>query len=293
MVSPAPRHYCAELMRCDPFPPATKDESSRAEPPPFELIEGAPGSRLVLTCDHASNRVPAEFGDLGLGSSVFGRHIAYDIGMRGVTLELARLTGATAALSTVSRLVVDPNRGEDDPTIVMRLSDGDLIPANARVDRAEIARRIALYHRPYHDAITTRLDAIVARGETPVLLAMHSFTPRWKRFERPWHVGLLWDIDDRIAKPMLEALRAEGDLVVGDNEPYDGALIGDGMNTHGTGRGFPHVLVEIRQDLVADEAGQKAWAERFARLTPPLLDLAETKRAIGYGTRAGVRRRGR
>ncbi|WP_245479632.1 N-formylglutamate amidohydrolase, partial [Hansschlegelia zhihuaiae] len=206
---------------------------------------------------------------------------------------LARATGAHAVLSTYSRLVIDPNRGEDDPTLVMRLSDGAIVPGNARLEPAAVQERMARYHRPYHDAVTARLDAIVDAGETPVILSMHSFTPRWKAFARPWHVGLLWDLDDRLAKPLLAALRAERGLVVGDNEPYDGSLLGDAMNRHGTGRGFPHVLVEIRQDLVADEAGQAEWAERFARLLPPLLDLPETGHIVHYGTRAGVRSKNR
>lgn len=273
-------------MRCDPFSPETKDEV-----PPFEVIEGRAGSRLVLTCDHASNRVPPELGDLGLGEETFRRHIAYDIGMRGVTLRLAELLGAHAVLSTTSRLVIDPNRGEDDPTLLMRLSDGDLIPANARVGEDERQRRLARYHRPYHDAVTATLDRIIAAGDTPLILAMHSFTPAWKSVPRPWHVGLLWDLDDRVAKPLIAALETEEGLVVGDNEPYDGALIGDGMNRHGTNRGFPHVLVEIRQDLVGGEEGQAEWAERFARLVPPLLALPETRRVVHYGTRAGTRRR--
>ena len=273
-------------MRCDPFSPATKDEV-----PPFEVVEGRAGSRLVLTCDHASNRVPPELGDLGLGEEAFRRHIAYDIGMRGVTLRLAEALGAHAVLSTTSRLVIDPNRGEDDPTLLMRLSDGALIPGNARVDDTERARRLARYHRPYHDAVTSVLDRIVDAGETPLILSMHSFTPAWKSVPRPWHVGLLWDLDDRVAKPLLAALREDDGLVVGDNEPYDGSLIGDGMNRHGTNRGFPHVLVEIRQDLVGGKEGQAEWAERFARLTPPLLDRPETRRIVHYGTRAGTRRR--
>jgi len=273
-------------MSCDPFSPATKDEV-----PPFEVVEGRAGSRLVLTCDHASNRVPAELGDLGLGQEAFRRHIAYDIGMRGVTLKLAEALGAHAVLSTTSRLVIDPNRGEDDPTLLMRLSDGDLIPGNARVGEEERERRLARYHRPYHDVITKVLDRVVAAGETPLLIAMHSFTPAWKSVPRPWHVGLLWDLDDRVATPLLAALSAEEGLVVGDNEPYDGALIGDGMNRHGTNRGFPHVLVEIRQDLVGHEEGQGEWAERFARLVPPILDAPQTKAVAHYGTRAGTRRR--
>jgi predicted N-formylglutamate amidohydrolase len=284
MALPERRHYCAAAMRCDPFPPATKDEF-RA----YETVPGARGSRLVLLCDHASNRVPPELGDLGLPPGAFERHIAYDIGMRGVTLRLAALTGAHAVLSTFSRLVIDPNRGEDDPTLVMRLSDGAIVPGNARLTGTEVAERMERFHRPYHAAVSACLDAIVDAGETPVLLSMHSFTPFWKTYARPWHVGLLWDRDDRLAKPLLEALRAGRDLVVGDNEPYDGALVGDAMNRHGTGRGLPHVLIEIRQDLVADKAGQAAWAERLARLVPPLLELPRTRHIVHYGTRADAR----
>lgn len=272
-------------MTCDPFSPATKDEYDAVE-----RVPGAPGSALLLLCDHASNRVPPELGDLGLPPSEFERHIAYDIGMRGVTLALADKLGAPAVLSTTSRLVIDPNRGEDDPTLVMRLSDGAIVPGNARVDALEKRRRIERYYRPYHDAVAARLDAMVDAGLTPAVIALHSFTPAWKGVARPWRIGLLWDRDDRIAAPLLAALDAEGDLVVGDNEPYDGALKGDTMHRHGTRRGFPHVLVEIRQDLVADAAGQEAWAERLARLLPPVLARPEVGRIAHYGSRTDVRR---
>lgn len=272
-------------MTCDAFSPAPKGER-----PAVELVAGDPRSRLLLVCDHASNAVPPELGDLGLPAPEFERHIAYDIGMRGVTLRLAEALGAPAVLSTTSRLVIDPNRGEDDPTLMMRLSDGAVVPGNARADAVEVRRRMERYYRPYHDAIAARLDAMIDGGGTPVIVAMHSFTPAWKTWLRPWHVGLLWDKDDRLAKPLIAALEAEGDLVVGDNEPYDGALNGDTMNRHGTRRGLPHVLVEIRQDLVADEAGQRAWAERFARLLPPILDRPEMGRITHYGSRTDVRR---
>ena len=272
-------------MSCDAFSPATKDQER-----PFEVVEGLPGSRLLILCDHASNYVPPEFGGLGLAAPEFERHIAYDIGMRGVTLALARLLGAPAVLSRFSRLVVDPNRGEDDPTLLMRLSDGAVVPGNAKADADEIARRIARFHRPYHEAITAQLDAIVDAGDTPVILSMHSFTPAWKGAPRPWHVGLLWDRDDRLTRPLLASLVQEPGLIVGDNEPYDGALVGDTLHQHGTQRGFPHTLVEIRQDLVRDEAGQMEWALRFARLVPPLLDLPETRRITHYGSRAEIRR---
>jgi len=241
---------------------------------PFERIPPGPNhpamAGLVLVCDHASNAVPPGIGDLGLPPGDMGRHIAWDVGARGVTLGLAVRLGAGAVLSTFSRLVIDPNRGEDDPTLVMRLCDGSIIPANRRVDRVEIERRMNAYHRPYHTAIRAAIDVIAEAGETPVLVSIHSFTPRFRgRARRPWHVGVLWDRDDRLVRPMLARLRAEDGLVVGDNEPYTGQLYGDCMWTHGTGRGLPHVLIEIRNDLIESLDGQAGWA---ARLAPMIRD---------------------
>ena len=172
---------------------------------------------LILLCDHARNAVPTEIGDLGLPPGDMGRHIAWDVGARGVTLGLAARLGAGAVLSTFTRLVIDPNRGEDDPTLVMRLYDGSIIPANRHIGAAEIERRRTVYYRPYHAAIREAIEAIVAAGETPVLVSIHSFTPRFRgRPPRPWHVGLLWDRDDRLVRPLLARLRTEDGLVVGD-----------------------------------------------------------------------------
>ncbi len=225
---------------------------------------------LILLCDHARNAVPPEIGDLGLPADDMGRHIAWDVGARGVTLGLAARLGAGAVLSTFSRLVIDPNRGEDDPTLVMRLYDGSIIPGNRHIRLGEIERRKDAYHRPYHAAIRDAIHGIIEAGETPVLVSIHSFTPRFKgRAQRPWQVGLLWDRDDRLLRPLLARLRAEDGLMVGDNEPYSGQLHGDCMWTHGTGRGLPHVLIEIRNDLIESLDGQAGWA---ARLAPMIRD---------------------
>lgn len=221
---------------------------------------------LVLVCDHASNNVPPEIGSLGISEADMRRHIAWDVGARGVTLSLARLLGAEAVLSTWSRLVIDPNRGADDPTLVMKLYDGSIIPANRHVDRAEIERRLARYYRPYHAAIDQALDRAIAEGLSPALVSMHSFTPRFRgRPLRPWQVGLLWDRDDRLMRPLMRLLTSKG-LTVGDNEPYSGRLHGDCMYMHGTSRGIPHILIEIRNDLIETANGQAEWAERLAPL---------------------------
>ncbi|MFQ5566744.1 MAG: N-formylglutamate amidohydrolase [Paracoccaceae bacterium] len=220
---------------------------------------------LLLLCDHARNAVPPEIGDLGLTPDDMGRHIAWDVGARGVTLELAARLGAGAVLSTFSRLVIDPNRGEDDPTLVMRINDGSIIPANRHIGEAEIERRKNAYYRPYHAAISAAIDDIAESGETPVLVSIHSFTPQFRgRPPRPWHVGLLWDCDDRLLRPLLARLKAEDGLVVGNNEPYTGQLYGDCLWTHGTSRGLPHVLIEIRNDLIESPDDQAAWAARLA-----------------------------
>jgi len=228
----------------------------------YEEIGGAPGSRLLLICDHATNRVPSSVagGDLGLPPQEMARHIAYDIGARGVALELARLMAAPALLTRFSRLVIDPNRGEDDPTLVMRLYDGTIIPANRHVTRDEVERRLDAWHRPYHGAV----DAAIGRMGRPALVSIHSYTPQLKgRPPRPWQVGILWHHDGRLAGPLLERLRAQG-YCVGDNEPYSGQLEGDTMSRHGTARGLPHVLIELRQDLIATPGDQALWAGRLA-----------------------------
>ena len=211
----------------------------------FELVPATSATPLLLLCDHASNRVPADYGLLGLAPPLFETHIAYDIGAATVTRALAAAYGAAAILGGMSRLLIDLNRGAEDPTLVMKLSDGSIIPGNRDADAAEIARRIEKFHAPYHAAIQAEI-ARIARTATPVLISMHSFTPAWKGVPRPWEVGVLWDKDGRLAEPLMARL-AQAGFIVGDNEPYDGALEGDTLNRHGTRRGFPHVLIEMRQ----------------------------------------------
>lgn len=246
----------------------------------FETIDGRGGTPILLLCDHATNIVPRAVGGghLGISDAEMARHIAYDIGARGLTLALAERLGAPAVLSRFSRLVIDPNRGEDDPTLVMRLYDGTIIPENRRITAEEVARRIHTYHRPYHAAVTAAIDAMVASGITPVLVAVHSYTPQLRgRGLRPWHVGILWHHDGRLARPLLARLRAEPDLCIGDNEPYSGQLEGDSMSRHGTGRGLAHALIEMRHDLIADAAGQEAWADRLVPMLRAAAELALTE----------------
>jgi predicted N-formylglutamate amidohydrolase len=227
---------------------------------PYELRNPQGRGNIVFLCDHASNAVPEELESLGLSSTDFATHIAYDIGAANLTRALADRFGAPAILARWSRLVVDLNRGTDDPTVVMKLSDGRIIPGNRALDRAGTAERIAAYHAPYHDAVAARISSMRAGGVVPVLVSMHSFTPVWRGKTRPWHAGILWDRDGRLAKPLMARLQQEGDVIVGDNEPYSGALENDCLYRHGTMNGLAHVLIEMRQDLLADDIAIAHWA---------------------------------
>ncbi len=255
--------------------------------PPFERVDGDPEAGVLVVCDHADNALPPEYGDLGLPAAEFSRHIAYDPGAAAVSRGLARRLGVPAVLSTFSRLLIDANRGEDDPTLIMRLSDGAVVPGNAAVDAQERALRIARFHAPYHAAVDAALDRALNAGNVPVIISIHSFTPVWRGQARPWHAGVLWDNDPRIAVPLIAALRAEGDLTVGDNEPYSGALANNSMYRHGSQRGIAHGLVEIRQDLIGEGAAAEAWAARLARIVSDLNRLPGVHTIRHYGSRAG------
>ena len=237
---------------------------------PFEVLKAPPGARpdLLFICDHAANAVPAGL-DLGLRPELLATHIAYDIGAGWVTKALAARFACAAILGRWSRLVIDLNRGADDPTLVMQLSDGSIIPGNRDAGPAEIARRIRIFHQPYHAAIAAELDRLRSAGGVPAVISIHSFTPVWKGRRRRWDVAVLSDRDRRLADPLIARLAAAG-FVVGDNEPYTGALEGDTLNQHGTRNGLPHVLIEIRQDRIGDPAA----ADAFAAGLEPILRAA-------------------
>jgi predicted N-formylglutamate amidohydrolase len=245
-----------------------------------ETLAGPLESQALVLCDHASNAIPAELAGLGLAAAQLERHIAYDIGAAWVSRQLARRLGCPALLSTFSRLLIDPNRGLDDPTLVMRLSDGAIVPGNARLDEAGVSERISRYYEPYDDAIGAAVASGIRHGLPPAIISIHSFTPVWKGALRPWHIGLLWDRDDRLVAPLFASLRADPALVIGDNEPYAGWLKGDTIDRHAISHGLPNVLVELRQDLIDSEDKACAWADRLAgMLTPILADWRMKSRA--------------
>lgn len=251
--------------------------------PAFEIIGGNAAGGLLFLCDHAQAAIPAEYADLGLTREQLGRHIAYDIGAEAVTRSLAAAFGAPAIMSRFSRLLIDPNRGTDDPTLVMRIADGAIVPGNARIGQAEIDNRITRFYAPYDAAIAATLDAMHACRPNPVVVSMHSFTPSMKGIARPWDITVIWDFDPRLNLALLDALRREHDLVVGENEPYQGGYAGDTIDRHCLRRGLAHALVEIRQDLIADTASAQGWGERFAGILRPLLANPDFHESRHYG----------
>lgn len=237
---------------------------------PFELVlpHKTDSVPLLIVCDHASNRLPPAYETLGLPAPSLETHIAYDIGAASAARALSEFFGAPAVLARWSRLLIDLNRGEDDPTLVMKLSDGVIVPGNAGAGDGEVASRLTRFHRPYHDKIALLLRDLSLRGVLPAVVSVHSFTPEWKGARRPWELGVLWDRDARLARPLIAALARAG-FTVGDNEPYSGALQGDTLYRHGTMNGLAHALIEIRQDLVHNEGAAREIA---ARLAPALSD---------------------
>jgi len=230
----------------------------------YEILGADRKGPWLITCDHASNHVPnwVTGGDLGVDPADMQRHIAFDIGAAGVTRHLAKLLNAPAILSQFSRLVIDPNRGEDDPTLIMQLYDGTLIPGNRHLDAAQRERRIHDLYRPYHTAIDGLLD-----GTKAIYIAIHSFTPQLAgRPARPWHVTVLPADDRRFSDPLLDRLRNDPDMITAENEPYTGKLRGDSVDQHALRSGRFNALIEIRNDLIETEPDQMAMAEQLAAM---------------------------
>lgn len=222
-------------------------------------------SPFVLTCDHASNFLPAEFGTLGLAEAELARHIAWDPGALPVARRMAEILDATLIETCISRLVVDCNRPLDAPDLIADLSETTAIPGNAALSPQQRAARVARCWRPFHDTIDAVVEDRLAAGRETWLVSVHSFNPVYKGVVRPWQIGIIHDDDIRLAAPLIAELRARGRLAVGVNEPYSPAdRVYFTLERHARSRGLPCAMIEIRNDEIRDEPGQRKWAEMLA-----------------------------
>lgn len=237
------------------------------EPPPVIERNSDSASPFVFTCDHYGRAIPRALGDLGVAASELTRHIAWDIGIAGVAKRLAADMDVHLIAQRYSRLVIDCNRPFAAASSIPQISEATEIPGNGGLNADEVKARQGAIFAPYHARIAQALDARKARGQPTILVSLHSFTPVYAGVARPWHIGTLYQHDTRLPPLLLELLRAEGDLVVGNNEPY---AVSDATDYtipfHAERRGLINSGIEIRQDLIADESGQQQWAERLGRI---------------------------
>jgi len=234
------------------------------EPGPVEVLRPEGEARFLLTADHAGRAIPQVLRDLGVSDAELGRHIACDIGIAGVTRRLSALMDAPAVLQYYSRLVIDCNRPAGAESAFPEISEATVIPGNLGLsEEAKAARREAIF-APYHAAIGRVIEA-----RRMIYVALHSFTPVYLGIARPMHVAMLYNRAPRFSQALAGLLREEPGLVVAENEPYSVSDETDyGVPVHAERRGLDYVEIEIRQDLIQDEAGQAEWAARLARLLP-------------------------
>lgn len=245
--------------------------------PPVCVFNAEGASAFLIVADHAGNALPRSLGTLGLAAADRERHIAWDLGIAGVCRSLSSLLDATLIQQNYSRLVIDCNRPPGGAQSMPEVSDGTLVPGNLGLGMPARRAREAEIFAPYHTRIADELDRRQAARKPAVLIAMHSFTPVFDGFERPWHVGVLYHRDSRLAHAVLGELRRQAGLTVGDNEPYDvGEATDWTIPVHGEQRGILHLGIEIRQDLITRPEDQIAWAARLAAVLPPALAACTT-----------------
>ena len=243
------------------------------DPAPVTVFNAAGRSTAVVTCDHGGDAIPAKLDGLGLERLDRERHIAWDIGASATAHRLAKLLDAPAVLGNYSRLLIDLNRPLDDLTSIREISDGVLVPGNRNLAVEDVARRTEAIFEPYHDAVSIAMNRAADRVAAPVLISVHSFTPVMQGFEHPWHIGVLFGPDTRIAEPLIAALSANPGICVGANKPYSGCdLYGYTVETHAMPKGYPNILIEIRQDLIDTRNGIETWAVTIAGALSPILE---------------------
>jgi len=235
------------------------------DPPPFSVFNEQGKAPLLLLCDHASKAVPQALGDLGIPASELARHVGWDIGGLDAAIELAKALDAPLVSSGYSRLVIDCNRWPGGEGSTPEVSDRTVVPANKGLTKEQVDARAEACFWPYHREVDRLLDAMSEGGRQVCLLVMHSFTPSMNGFDRPWHVGVLWNDDPRLPEPLLAELRRDETLVVGDNEPYSArASYEYTLTAHARPRVLPHCSLEVRQDLIGTTGEAQAWGRRLA-----------------------------
>ncbi|MET4072241.1 putative N-formylglutamate amidohydrolase [Bradyrhizobium sp. S3.2.6] len=240
---------------------------SPSDPAPVEIINANGQSDFVLVCEHAGTAIPKQLADLGLPAAEMLRHIAYDIGAEGVARVLAAQLDAPLFLQPYSRLVIDCNRPLEAPDCIPEVSDGTIVPRNLQLSERDRRQRYTEIHEPFHRAVAHLLNRRAAEGSPTSLVAVHSFTPRLAGgLERPWHLGVLSNRDPSFAKCFLALFQSRNPATISaHNEPYLVDDIGDyTIPVHGEARGLPHLLLEIRNDLIGDANGQQRWADLIA-----------------------------
>ncbi len=242
------------------------------EPKPYEVVNAGGTAPFLLICDHASRLIPRSLDNLGLSEADLTRHVSYDIGASDLARMLSDILDAPLVLSGYSRLIIDPNRQPGTETSIPKASEDVVVPGNHDLSEEAMIQRRKTFFEPYHQAISDQMRRFSEAGSVPALISIHSFTPAFHGVERPWHVGVLWHLDKRIALPLIKRLRAEPDLCVGDNEPYSGRNPeGYSIDVHAADRGFPNVLIEVRQDLIDSPEGVEEWSHRLAHALREIL----------------------
>ena len=231
-------------------------------------------SNFLIICDHASNRIPREYKNLGLNEKILTTHIAYDIGVKEVAFHLAKYLKCPLVMSDFSRLLIDPNRGVDDPTLIMKISDGEIIEGNKDIsfliNCSEKKHRVDYYYNAYHNKISEIINRSLKKNIFPAIISIHSFTPIYGGNRRSTELGILWDSDRRLPDIFFSYLNKNyKDIIVGNNKPYSGRMKNDTLYRHGTKQGLANILIEIRQDLIIDSAKQKEFSKLIAQ---PLLE---------------------
>ena len=233
----------------------------------YQIFNETADSSILLLCDHATNIVPKTISNdyLGLSLKELQRHIAYDIGALKTAKKISKLLKAPLISTRFSRLIIDPNRSKSDPTLIMQIYDGSIIPGNLNLSKDQINFRIRNYYDPYHRTISKFLLEKKSKDKPIFIVSIHSFNPqlRGKKL-RPWHIGILWDQDTRLSNVLIKNLKKYENVCIGKNQPYSGSLIGDTMHRHGTINKIPHGLIEIRNDLIESSEGQKKWSDILA-----------------------------